>query len=272
MFSELWLLLLSASLGFIVGLQSPENTKIVSDLEQHEVVAEQSALMEPLHISALNIQPVMIDEWRNIDANTFTNDLSYTPAESKAIYYFDADGNTTESALAGGFYREILGVNAEGQTIAQDFYQDSQTPQTAPFILREGYEKNFSTDGNDGRIIWYTPEGKVSMLRVFEQGEPKGWSWHKLEQGEVRINEASGIVVFYDTNGELLAHINSQTGDYVGYYPHGQSMFVVLANDKTDKDYAWNESGEPMPMVAVVDEMKNRYSLILNMLEELSDE
>ena len=108
----------------------------------------------------------------------FDNDLKFTPAAKETTYYFDANSEPDGGPREGGYFRKILGTTAEGQTVVQDFYQDSGTPQTAPFLLRPGYEHNFAAEGNDGRIIWYEKDGSISSLSHYRNGKAQGWEFN----------------------------------------------------------------------------------------------
>ena len=108
----------------------------------------------------------------------FNNDLSFTPAAEPRVLHFDADGRLRSEPQKDGYFRKILGTTAEGQTVVQDFYQDSGTPQTAPFLLRPGYEHNFAAEGNDGRIIWYEKDGSISSLSHYRNGKAQGWEFN----------------------------------------------------------------------------------------------
>lgn len=212
-----------------------------------EVEAEQSALVEveapkAHHVDDLAIQPEYPDELLSVGID-FQNDLSYNPLAERPRYFFDKEGNPAEEASAGGYYRDILGTTDDGKTIAQDFYQDSQTPQVAPFILRAGFEHNFDVEGNDGRVVWFTEEGKVEAIRQFVDGAEQGWGLAISELGMVR--DANGSFVFINSEGQVFASLEND--EFTAYYPNGQSMATMRLNSEDGEVYAWNEVGEPIP-------------------------
>ena len=84
-------------------------------------------------------------------------------AETRTLAYYDAEGNETPQASAGGFYRMLIGRTADGKAVIQDFYQDSKTKQIDPVVIPDDKDlKNFDAFvAADGRMVWYTPEGEV---------------------------------------------------------------------------------------------------------------
>ena len=76
--------------------------------------------------------------WQQIatqTSQTYTSPIAFTPAQTKTVYYFANNGAAASAPSNEGYYRELLGKTAEGKRVVQDFYQSSQTPQTAPFVL-----------------------------------------------------------------------------------------------------------------------------------------
>lgn len=192
-------------------------------------------------IDAFNISPNSIEQLRQVDSKTYQNELSFTAAAEKTRYFFDEDSNLQEAPTKSGYYRDILGTTADGKIVAQDFYQDSSTPQTAPFILTSGKEKDFSTASNDGRVIWYTPEGIVSSIADYAEGKQQNWSWHLSKLGQVRFK--AGETLIYDDKGRLLSHLDLSKNQLTLYYSNGNPM-ISIVNGKKSTYRVWNEAGE----------------------------
>jgi len=61
-----------------------------------------------------------------------------------------------------------------GRRVVQDYYQDSNTPQTAPFILKKDADPhNFENDTADSSVIWYRKDGSTYAVQTFKNGEPQ---------------------------------------------------------------------------------------------------
>ena len=128
-------------------------------------------------------------------------------AETRTLAYYAADGKEAPQASAGGFYRMLLGRTADGKAVAQDFYQDSKTKQTDPFVIADDKDlKNFDAlSVEDGRMIWYTPEGEVKEFQDIRNH--KSIASGRYENGKLALktegtNEALRIQMYHD-NGKL---------------------------------------------------------------------
>lgn len=228
---------------------------------QHEGIGAilDKSLMPP-DLAEFQIRPEFID-LLHIDSKTYQNELEYTAAKEKKQYYFDKDGQSVDAPTAGGYYREILGTSADGKPVAQDFYQDSATPQTAPFILIPGKENDFSTDGNDGRLVWYNPEGKVTDIVVFSQGKRQGGHLFITEKSLNMIDFEKGQFTFYSLDGKLLSHIDQQKAQEIFYYHNGKIMLIFQEKDGKIYYRAWNEAGKEVEILEIVPQFMGAYEL-----------
>ena len=127
-------------------------------------------------------QPGLLPE-NVLDAKQATNHaLDYTPETDGQTWYFDRDSNPADAASPGGYYRKALGKTADGRLVAQDYYQDSNTPQTAPFILvKNANPHDFNNDTVDSRVIWYRPDGSTYAVQTFQNGKPTSRMNHYLD-------------------------------------------------------------------------------------------
>ena len=90
--------------------------------------------------------------------------IDYTPGDEQT-WYFDHDGNPTETASPGGYYRKALGQTADGRRVVQDYYQDSGKPQTTLFIQRaDAAADDFRAEMADSPVATYSRSGAI--LRV----------------------------------------------------------------------------------------------------------
>ena len=97
-------------------------------------------------------------------------------------------------------FAHILGSTAEGQTVAQDFYQDGEKPQTAPFILNPGHEEDFEETCINGRNIWFNRDGSVSQIALVSEGKRQGWGL-MVKDGRYFVAARDGV----ETGGAWLS-------------------------------------------------------------------
>ena len=141
----------------------------IANLEFMGDTSAESALPTPA------AQPALLPE-SVLDAKQASKiSIDYTAESDGKTWYFDRDSKPTDKASAGGYYRKSLGKTADGRLVAQDYYQDSNTPQTAPFILmKDADPHNFSNDTVDSKIVWYKEDGSVSSIVPMRGGKPQG--------------------------------------------------------------------------------------------------
>ena len=141
----------------------------ITNLEFMEGAPAKSALPKPA------AQPALLPE-SVLDAKQASKiSIDYTAESDGKTWYFDRDSKPTDKASAGGYYRKSLGHTADGRLVAQDYYQDSNTPQTAPFILmKDADPSDFSAETVDSKIVWYDEDGSVSSVVPMRGGKPQG--------------------------------------------------------------------------------------------------
>ena len=145
------------TLGFAAAIVNPEASlhpqPAAEQPEKPEVAV--NALAAPARITATLPENIL-------DAKqAATIALDYTPGDEQT-WYFDHDGNPTETASPGGYYRKALGQTADGRRVVQDYHQDNNTPQTAPFILKNDSDPHdFNSDNADSKTVWYRKDGSI---------------------------------------------------------------------------------------------------------------
>lgn len=238
-----------------------EKNSIKAQYEDIDAILDKSLM--PPDLAEFQIRPEFID-LLHIDSKTYQNELEYTAAKEKKQYYFDKDGQSVDVPATGGHYREILGTSADGKLVAQDFYQDSGAPQTAPFILIPGKENDLSTDGIDGRLVWYNPEGKVTDIAVFSQGKRQGGHLFITEKGLNMIDFEKEQSIFYSLDGKLLSHIShidQQKEQEFFYYHSGKIMLIFQEKDGKSYYRAWNEAGKEVKILEIAPQFMDAYEL-----------
>ena len=158
--------------------------------------------------------------------------LDYTAAEGKT-YYFDAKGNKAEKPVQDGYYRKVLGKTADGRTVVQDFYQDSDKPQIAPSILRQGAaEDDFSGDLSDSTLVHYNRDGSVSAIVPLQDGKATGHP--ALYHNGVLTIQAPLPEGGSDTNDPFTALAAYATTHGRMFYPDGTLMAMIPSGDSKD--------------------------------------
>ena len=171
---------------------------------------------------ALPVQPLPEDI---LDAKQAAhNPIDYTPLlppATTAPLYADHDGKPVKGSAPGGYYRKTLGNTADGRRVVQDYYQDSDTPQTAPFTLKkDANPRDFSTAAVDGKIVWYRPDGSIRAIQQYKNGEAVSplYTYHEgrlavatpqpglpFDELYNSAGEISRGLRYYHENGQILA-------------------------------------------------------------------
>ena len=152
------------------------------------------------------------------------NPIDYTPLlppATTAPLYAGHDGKPAAKPVSGGYYRKTLGNTTDGRHVVQDYYQDSDTPQTAPFTLKkDANPRDFSTAAVDGKIVWYRKDGSIRAIQQYKNGEAVSplYTYH---EGRLAVTtpqpglpfddlynsagEISRGLRYYHENGQILA-------------------------------------------------------------------
>ncbi len=174
-----------------------------------------AALPEPVALPGL--LPENILDARQAGATT----LDYTPQKDGQTWYFDANSAPVASASPGGYYRKALGKTADGRLVAQDYYQDSHSPQTAPFILvKDADPHDFDTTTADSKVVWYRKDGSIRAIQQYKNGEAVSplYTYHEdrlavatpqpglpFDDLYNSAGEISRGLRYYHENGQILA-------------------------------------------------------------------
>ena len=122
-----------------------------------------SAALEPDTMSA---PPALLPQHASTyDAATAAKtDITYTP-------YHPA-----KDIPANNGHRKILGETADGRLVIQDYYQNSDRPRTAPYILnRYGDPQATLVINADSKLVWYNQDGSVYAIQHYHDGQPAGY-------------------------------------------------------------------------------------------------
>jgi len=97
-------------------------------------------------------------------ATAAKTDITYTPYPS------------AKNIRANNGHRKILGETADGRLVIQDYYQNSDRPRTAPYILnRYGDPQATLVINADSKLVWYNQDGSVYAIQHYHDGQPAGY-------------------------------------------------------------------------------------------------
>lgn len=206
--------------------------------------------------------------WQQIatqNSQSYTSPIAFTPAKEKTVYYFDRASQIASTPSNEGYYRELLGKTADGKRVVQDFYQSSQTPQTAPFVLKNDADiESFDSDGSDGRIVWFSRGGDVAQIGDFKQGASDNIIVNVRRGKAVLAMEktSQGLTNYIlDDNAQIASVVNKQ-GDTIRaivFYPNGSAMFqgdIAASGGKFNTAYCWNETAQPIACDSIQDKLE----------------
>lgn len=203
------------------------------------------------NVKDLNIKyPFEFEELIDVSPEDFAKEFVIAkPAEKKEVYYFDKEGKLTEKESEGGFYREVLGENEDGITIAQDFYQDTKTAQVAPFLMVEkGDIKDFSASQNQGLLVWFDKNQKFSSAVMHDnQGKPiTPQAFYK--NGKLAVQADEKYIVFYYPDGKnIMAALDAKSELFIFFRGDGTLFSKASFGDNKYARF-WNQSGQEIPM------------------------
>ena len=96
-------------------------------------------------------------------ATAAKTDITYTPYPS------------VKNIPANNGLRKILGETADGRLVIQDYYQNSDRPRTAPYILNRYGDPQILTINADSKLVWYNQDGSVYAIQHYHDGQPAGY-------------------------------------------------------------------------------------------------
>lgn len=152
-----------------------------------------------------------------------------------------------------GYYRKLLGRDAQGRFLLQDFYQDSQKPQTDPFWIIDPKGLNsFDILYTDGLITAYHENGKPSFSATYRQGEQVGKAQSYYENGQL---------------GAEYELTNQQTYVQKLWYVNGRPAADVISDYENEhtlhEGKIWDEKGQ------LVDNDEQKSEIISNIYKKI---
>ena len=131
--------------------------------------------------------------------------------------------------LADGYYRLLLGRNAEGLFLIQDFYQKNKQPQSSPLWVKDPLHVfSFDSEVVIGSGTLYYPDGKI------------------LEKFNNIDRLTSEAELFYPSGERAITYTQNHNISQSEYwYKSGKpaAKYVESLNRGSDETEAWDESG-----------------------------
>ena len=200
------------------NLQNKSQTEPATDNTDAPLISMES-LPAPPALPAQPLPEALLDA-----KQAAYNPIDYTPLlppATTAPLYARYDGKPAAKPVSGGYYRKTLGNTTDGRRVVQDYYQDSNTPQTAPFTLKkDANPRDFTTGAVDGKIVWYRKDGSIRAIQRYKNGEAVSplYTYH---EGRLAVatpqpglpfddlynsaGEISRGLRYYHENGQILA-------------------------------------------------------------------
>ena len=241
------------------------------------IADESDTAPPPAALPAPEPQPGLLPE-SVLDAKQATNlTLDYSAETDGETWHFDPHGKPTETAsTGGGYYRKALGKTADGRRVVQDYYQDSNTPQTAPFILKKDADPhNFENDTADSSVIWYRKDGSTYAVQAFKNGEPQSrmniYQDGRLVAQMPRPQDLDESTDPYRSAGDLAdgLRLYHSSGHllYLSQHYANQSDEILYDSDGNPLAAYRSRQGEPPALWSVLDEQPDKQTAIKEALQ-----
>lgn len=101
--------------------------------------------------------------------NTTADQSGINIIEEQVLTYFDAQGNTSDSAVKGGFYRQLLSKQNNNLYLVQDFYNTGEK-RTEPMSLSREQAFVFRAHPDNGVYTVYAINGNIMLQQNFRNG------------------------------------------------------------------------------------------------------
>ncbi|MBP3194535.1 MAG: hypothetical protein J6M05_02560 [Cardiobacteriaceae bacterium] len=224
--------------------QAPEQKAVTNTEEAENLVPTTQDLGIP--------KPEFSEKLITKKAQDYKDEFKFTADKEPKTLYFSAEGKLTDKADEKGYYRQVLGKDENGLLVAQDFYQDTKTPQTNKFLVRkDGNVEDFSVSENQGLVAWYNRKGILtSALILDEESNPLTMQAHYKNGKLIAQVDTRSQVFYYDDGATILGYlVESPEGrnDLTLYRTDGQAYarFVLQGGEFVRGETKfWNQSGE----------------------------
>ena len=92
-------------------------------------------------------------------------------SEEQIVTYFDAHGTPSNSAVKGGFHRQLISKR-NNEYVVQDLYSDNSQKRTLdPYVLSRNQLMQFRATPSNGSLTTLRLNGTVMQQQVFQNGK-----------------------------------------------------------------------------------------------------
>ena len=159
-----WIISLLAIALFSVTACSTTETPTTQSVSQKEAVPPMPQV--PVLQSFAEMAPKEIETNRQYVASQIVK------KDGKTKYFFNQDKDLVKKKVANGYYRVVLGKTAAGNCAVQDFYADTNTKKSEPFIVAKKDCNILYRDGYDGAVILYDKQQHLEGIVIhFKDGK-----------------------------------------------------------------------------------------------------
>ncbi|OSI13270.1 NemA protein [Neisseria canis] len=99
------------------------------------------------------------------------SDSGINVIEEQIIAHFDAKGNTSDAAVKGGFYRQLISKRNDNEYIVQDFYEGHAKKRSDPMVLTRKQLLDFNAHPLDGTLTIYAYNGNIMYQQTYQNGK-----------------------------------------------------------------------------------------------------
>ncbi len=186
--------------------------------------------------------------------NEQTTVVTQLAEKETAVLYFGKNYQLINNPQNGGYYRRILGKNKNGQIVAQDYYQDTQTPQTAPFAFTaSGNIRSFDSNRNiDSSIISFDKSGNLETATNYKNGiaiTPTAIYRDNKLVAQAKVDNPFSIAIYYE-DGKTVAAVydfldkEMKTGRIAFFRENGSPISVLnMINGSSIGAVLWDKNG-----------------------------
>lgn len=95
---------------------------------------------------------------------------SIKTVEEPVVTYFDAQGKISNSAVKGGFHRQLL-HRRSNEYVVQDFYSDNNRKRTDPYTVDRKHLLEFRAHPENGTLTVYAYNGNIMQQQTYQKGQ-----------------------------------------------------------------------------------------------------
>ena len=234
--------------------------KLLLALGTLPAIAASAADAIPKHLDA-----TLPDDIRYAHQAAQMETIAYTPVEAP-LHYLDAKRQPADKPVKDGYYRKELGKTADGRLVVQHFYQNSDKPASAPFLLKKDAAPYNGMENADGKIVQYQTDDSIFAVETRRDGKAAGRT-NYYENGRLFAQTAlpAGMTEkealplpetfahaarLYYPDGKIMlasddwAHDNSAA---LAYRQDGSLLYTrIIQADGTPQITLWDAAGNPL--------------------------